>query len=180
MSSIDAGAAMSMHHASESPICRHQVLQGLAALTTPDLSACATRLSPVPSAASSLGRPQDATPGADIDPFVNCLTLAADDTKLESASRLGTAACCRERFAASASDALPVVVQAQIDAFSIENRPLADLQSDAEGLREAVEAVAGEDGRAMLGGPMARSFDLGSGALDPVYPGVKPHDQGLL
>ena len=168
-----------MHQASQPLICRHQVSHGLAVLTLLDLSACATSFSPVPSAASSLGPSQDTTPGADIDTLVNRHTLGANDSKLEIASRLGTAAGCREQLAASAPDALPVV-QAQTDAFSIESRPLADLLSDTDGLRKAVEAALGENYLAVLDGLMARRFGLSSGALDSVYPGVKPRDLGLV
>jgi hypothetical protein len=62
----------------------------------------------------------------------------------------------------------------------LESRPLADLLSDTDGLRKAVEAAAAEDYRAALDDLMARRFDLSSSALDSVYPGVKPRDLGLV
>jgi uncharacterized protein (DUF1800 family) len=60
---------------------------------------------------------------------------------------LGALAYRREQLAANTPEAMPAPVQAQINALSIQRRPLTDLLADIEALRKAAETAAGEDAR---------------------------------
>jgi len=136
-----------MQHANEPTIRRRAVLHGLAALTLLDLGACATSSSTAPSPPTSPGTPPVAASSAVMYTLVNRVTWGANDSELERASRLGVAAYRREQLDARAPEALPTLVQDQINALSIQRRPLADLLADTEALRKAVETAVGEDAR---------------------------------
>ena len=138
---------MTMHHPAEPPIRRRAVLRGLSALPLLGVGACAT----VPSAAlpppPSPGSAPGAAPRAAVYTLVNRLTWGANDGEIERASHLGAEAYRHEQLAARASEALPALVQTQIDALSIQRRPLADVLADTEAQRKAADTAVGEDAR---------------------------------
>lgn len=112
---------------------RRQVLPFASALL---LAACASVPPP----------PQDLTPEARFR-AVNRIGWGATAAQLEAAARLGWGGYVEQQLRADPQRPLPSAAQAQIDALSVQQRPVAELLQQVEALRRAQDQSGDEEAR---------------------------------